>query len=469
MFLQNPIRLPSHQHRKALLPCLLLMGWLLLPCLALAENSAEPPTTCDERYAVAKKITAKKNINYFYAREHSSSTVLVTIVHYKDSEVSFTQVVPKIVAGEWKYLNEWNNRTLTPFSKLYKGSSQEKEQRCKKVYKAVVHYIQNIYSNPLISYWDPFQPNNKKIINKPVISAIESSVGMFLVKENRVWRVEPLEQTPSNDPRRENIQLRLVYAPKKDGNLGSVMAKGQWIARVQRFNISQKEVYVASRSSHCENWAKRQYSYSYFPVALDIDGKQINAWQENKGFTPDRATQGMCVDRKINYKTCQVLSCNKRIERKAERVLVSNLEDAKRLVSHYIRKSSVKADAKETQNASLNSQIAEISKMCEQQKEALSEISGKLEKACQSGCSETTRKQINGLILSVMDISTRYDQCTLLLLDAQITVLEFGGEPNSASRAEIEKKLAQAKSLVDEAKANYQSQLYPYEKIWKSR
>ena len=144
MFLQNSTRLPSNQQRKALLPFLLLMGLLLLPCLAFAENSAGPPTTCDERYAAAKKITDKKNINYFYAREHSSSTVLVTIVHYRDSEVSFTQVVPKIVADEWKYLNEWNNRTLTPFSKLYKGSSQEKEQRCNKVYKAVVHYIQNI-------------------------------------------------------------------------------------------------------------------------------------------------------------------------------------------------------------------------------------------------------------------------------------------------------------------------------------
>lgn len=403
----------------------------------------------------------KTKISQFYAEPLTAAHIKLTIRKYGEYPNQYSLMVPIQDAVGWKYLNQWNRSKNSPFSALYKGSAKNRQLHCKQITEAVLNYANNIANNARVLHWDPFNPYNINLNKAPIYRGIDSPVGMYLVKGKQIsaFNTDPL----ANPNKPGYIKVKITHVSgRSDINPGTVIARGEWINRVQRLRASNREIFLPQNTSHCQNWSPQEIYYSYMPQLTTVAGKQIKAWKEHEGVTPS-GVSSQCTNRKVNYKSCQILACNKYQLIKPERYIVANLSDAKLLAS-AAQEQQTPAKKRNPANShisqhTLSKTISQLTDLCNQQVSNIDKVEAVLERRCQAN-------QCNRLKLDLVDVSTQFSECILLTLDASLILVESGGV-NQQKLREAEQKISKAQDIVKEAKQSLKDRIYPHSHLWK--
>lgn len=163
------------------------------------------------------------------------------------------------------------------------------------------------------------------------VGSIESPDGLYQVTPNAVYQIKVTEKNSYGQYKFNSyiIEKAGKYSNdykntkfSKHYKVGDHAAKGLWSPNAQQFYISSFE--VIPKAPQCNQWTDPEWTFSYIPTTIELNGRKVSAWKDTDHLKPDKRT---CDWVKIDKKTCKI-ECTKWREAFPSSYLFNIKEDA---------------------------------------------------------------------------------------------------------------------------------------------
>ena len=156
-------------------------------------------------------------------------------------------------------------------------------------------------------------------------ASIKSPDGLFLVSSKNVSEIKVTGSPNKNGYYPYDlISVRSIFS--NHVKKGDITARGWWYPDTQQFN--SKSWRILPKSPKCNSWEKANWSFSYAPIPIELNGIKIRVWKERNNDPNSRKPESLCAIASTNIYTCERVRCKRWDRPKANTYIVKSKSEA---------------------------------------------------------------------------------------------------------------------------------------------